>query len=374
MRTPFDPAWLPPPRSPLLAAVSCGKNEQGARFNRASDETFKRDMSDLTSFKLANGATVYLQEERTDNTVAIEVVYRAGYTRDPKGKVQLAHLTEHMAMNCATGPYKAGESMSKVKDSNGMIAAEALADFIHVDYVVDASKLDETLAIEASRLKELNCDQETLENQVKDVVGEFARSLQSRSGNLQRVSMGALTHVLYYGEKHVPMQAAVSKLTIDDVHRFHDTFYRPDDMVIVLIGNFKKPEAEALVRKHFESMPSRPATPDPPVTLKRSVRATWDVPAQVTFFVAPGPFPDAKERLILTMFGSFLQQVITQSPDIYENCRAAPRTSRTPWDACPTSSSCRRGKASAPTPPSPRCSPASTRPCRRSTTTVASSW
>ena len=127
----------------LLSLTSCGKNEQEAqKFNRASDETFKRDMSDISSFKLANGISVYLQEERTDNQVAIEVVYRAGYTRDPRGKVQLAHLTEHMAMHCATGPYKTGETMSLVKDKKGMISAEAVADFIHVDYVVDASRLD----------------------------------------------------------------------------------------------------------------------------------------------------------------------------------------------------------------------------------------
>jgi predicted Zn-dependent peptidase len=108
-------------------------------------------MSDLTTFKLANGISVYLQEERTDNQVAIEAVYRAGYTRDPKGKVQLAHLTEHMAMYCASGPYKAGETMNLVKEHGGMIAAEAVADFIHVDawWMQRWMKL----AIEASRLK-----------------------------------------------------------------------------------------------------------------------------------------------------------------------------------------------------------------------------
>ena len=157
-----------------LFVLSCQKDEQYSQhFNKASDEHFKRDMSDMTSFKLSNGITVYLQEERTDNEVAVEAVYRAGYITDPKGKVQLAHLTEHMLMHCASGPYKAGETMSLVKDHKGMISAEAVADFIHIDYVVDASKLDETLAIEASRMTSLSCDEETLKKQQKDVVDEF---------------------------------------------------------------------------------------------------------------------------------------------------------------------------------------------------------
>lgn len=330
MRTPIRHGLIAAAALSLLAVVSCGKNEQEAqKFNRASDETFKRDMSDVTSFKLSNGVTVYLQEERTDNSVAIEAVYRAGYTRDPKGKVQIAHLTEHMAMHCATGPYKAGESMNLVKSTKGMIAAEAVADFIHVDYVVDATRLDETLAIEASRLKELNCDQSTLEAQAKEVVAEVPNSLQSKNANLSRVSIGALTHILAHGQTHVPMLSAVGKLTLQDVHQFHDSYYRPDDMALVLIGNFKKAEAEALVRKHFEPIASRPAPPDPTIVAERSIRATWDIPAQVSFFVASGPVTDPKERLILTMFGSFLQQLLSQSPDVYENCRAIYTTNQT---------------------------------------------
>ena len=154
----------------VLFALACQKNEKYSQhFNKSTDENFKRDMSEMSSFKLANGITVYLQEERTSDEVAVEAVYRAGYIRDPKGKVQLAHLTEHMLMKCASGPYKAGETMSIVQDHKGMISAEAVADFIHVDYVVNIAKLDETLAIEASRLKELSCDEATLKaNACKD--------------------------------------------------------------------------------------------------------------------------------------------------------------------------------------------------------------
>jgi len=305
-----------------LFALACQKNEKYSQhFNKSTDENFKRDMSELSSFKLTNGITVYLQEERTDNEVAIEAVYRAGYVRDPKGKVQLAHLTEHMLMKCASGPYKAGETMSLVQDHKGMIAAEAVADFIHVDYVVDASKLDETLAIEASRLKELSCDEATLKAQQKDVVGEFDKVIKERKGNLARVSLGALAQVVYYGQTSIPMESNVARLTLDDVHKFHDTHYRPDDMVLVLIGNFKKADAEALVRKHFEVIPSRPAVPEPTFVINKNTKATWDVPVHVSYFIAPGPF-DAKERLVLTMFGSFLAQLLQQSSDVYSNADA----------------------------------------------------
>jgi hypothetical protein len=117
------------------------------------------------------------------------------------------------------------------------------------------------------------------------------------------------------------MEAAVSKLTLDDVKAFHHSHYGPEKMVMVLIGNFKKADAEALVRKHFEAIPARPLQPDPTFVISHSTKATWDVPARTTYFLAPGPF-DPKERLVLTMFGAFLAQLLQNSPDVYQNVQA----------------------------------------------------
>lgn len=322
MRIPIRSGLLATAVILLVFTVSCGKNDQEAqKFNRADAETFKRDMSEMSLVKLSNGITLYLQEERTDNEVAIEAIYRAGYIADPKGKAQLAHLTEHMTMTCATGKYKAGETMSAIQNGEGKISAEAVAGFIHIDYVVQAEKLEEALAIEASRLTDLRCDEATLKEQVKKVVGEYPAALENPRGNIVRVSMSALAQILYYGATYVPMQTGVASLTLDDVKKFHEAHYRPDDMMLVLIGNFKKADAEALVRKYFESIPSRPAPPQPKVTLKRSVNATWDVAANATVFVSPGDYTP-KERLILTMFGAFLQQLFAHSPEVYGNCQA----------------------------------------------------
>ena len=307
----------------LAASLSCGKDEQEAqKFNRADEDTFKRDMSDLTSFKLSNGITVYLQEERTDHQVAIEAIYRAGYTNDPKGEVQLAHLAEHLSMKCATGNMPAGESMDLVREHHGMISAEAVADFIHIDYVVDAENLDETLGIEASRLREIRCDEDVLKAQKAEVLAEFDRTLADPKSTLTRLSLMALAQVAYFGQTHIPIRAGVDKLTLDEVHRFHQAFYRPDDMILVLIGNFTKADAEALVRKHFESIPSRAGAPDPTFAIARSMRVTWDLPASVIYLVSPGPFESFEERMILSMFGAYFRQVLNNSQDAFGVCKA----------------------------------------------------
>ena len=305
----------------LTVVASCGKDEQEAqKFDRADVVGFKRDMSDVSSFRLANGITVYMQEERTDQQVAVEVLYRSGYTNDPKGKVQLAHLTEHMAIHCGMGEYAPGESYKSVTTDKGMLNAEAASDFIHIDYIVHNSRLEHALSVEADRLRGINCDDQTLRDQKKNVIDEFDRTLSDPRGVLTRFGLIALCQI-GFGQTHVPISAGVANLTVEDVERFHASYYRPDDMVMILIGNFQKAEAEALVRKHFESIPARPTPSLPPLDLKRSTRATWDINGNGIYYIAPGPFETFREQIVLAMFGAYFAQVLNTAQDVFSVCQ-----------------------------------------------------
>jgi predicted Zn-dependent peptidase len=312
----------------LLAAISlatlpsCGKDEQEAqKFDRAEVPDYRRDVSDVTSMQFSNGMTLYLQEERTDGQVAVEVLYPAGYVNDPRGKVQLSHLTEHLAIYCATGEFGPGGSLEFVKQDRGMIAAESVAEFVHIDYVVKKENLEPALAVEASRLKEIRCDEATLRTEAEKAVGEIDKTLADPKGTLTRFALMALVQIVQHGQTRVPIYGGMAKLTIDDAHRYHDTHFRTGEMVMVLIGDFQKAEAEALVRKHFEGIPARPAPPEPKVTLKKSIRATWDIESSATAFIAPGPYTSYRERMILSMFGAFFQQLLNSSEEVYTRCQ-----------------------------------------------------
>ena len=44
---------------------------------------------------------------------------------------------------------------------------------------------------------------------------------------------------------------------------FYQNQYRPDRMAVIVVGDIEVAEGEALVRKNFSSMPSRPAATRP---------------------------------------------------------------------------------------------------------------
>ena len=304
----------------LLPACETDKRE-AEKFDRADQDNFRRDMGTLTSFTLANGVTVYVQEERTDDNVAVEVLYRAGFMVEPKGEPQISHLAEHLSIYCGMGQFAPDAAIAAVQKDHGMLNAEAVADFVHIDYIVAGTRLEEIFQIESDRLRAIKCDQATLDREAKKVTTELDNVIRDPKGVLTKFAMMALNQTYRFGERHVAVHDRIASYTVDDIHRFHQRYYRPDDMVLVVIGNIKSADVEALAKKYFEPIPRRPSTePAAPVPGKNT-RATWDIDSEVVYLVSPGPYTD-RERLVLTMFGSFLHQSMNTTQEVYGACRA----------------------------------------------------
>lgn len=306
-----------------LGLTSCGKNDQEAgKFERADNATFHRDMSDLSSFKLSNGITVYLQEERTQDQVAVEAVYRAGFMDEAKGDVQLSHLVEHLVMRCGVGDLKAGEAQHQLDAIQGMLSAEAVAGFTHIDYIVPGEKLGDALRIEAQRMQPLSCDNDVVTRETAQILKEIDTMVSDPKGSLYKYGMMALNQIYYHGETFVPIRGNVQQLPLKDAETFQQEHYGPEDLILVIIGNVKKANAEALVRKYFESIPSHPAPEPSRQLLTRSTNAKWDIDAQCVYYVAPTSDANFHDRLILTMFGAYLHQMLMNTKDVYDRCRS----------------------------------------------------
>ncbi len=307
----------------LMTLASCGKDEQeAAKFERADQESFVREMSDLSSFAMDNGIVVYLQEERTNEQIAVEFLYRAGFMDEPKGKAQLAHVAEHLAIYCASGEFGPDESYRTVQDHKGMLSAETVADFSHIGYIVTAENLELALSIEAQRMAGISCNEDIRQREMGKVMKELNDVLSNPKGSLSKYAMMALNQTLYYGERFVSIREGAQRISNRDAQEFVRENFRPDDLVIVIVGNVDKAVAEALVRKHLESMPRRPHADTQRKPVSGDFNATWDIDGKALYLVSAGPYDSARDRLILTMFGSYLHQVLMTSQDLYTLCRS----------------------------------------------------
>jgi zinc protease len=227
--------------------------------------------------KLPNGLTVVLSEDHTAPTVGLCISYGIGSRLEPVGRTGFAHLFEHMMFEGTPAAPK-GIFNRIVESGGGFVNGETDNDFTQYFESAPVSALDAMLWLEADRMKTLDFSSKNLENQ-RNVVEEEVRVnvLNQPYGLFYIFDLPQKAFDKYpnahngYGD-FKDLDAA----NIDDVHRFYDQYYAPNNAVLAIVGDFSANEVFAKVEKYFASVPAKttPARPDvsePAQTAERRV-------------------------------------------------------------------------------------------------------
>ncbi len=220
---------------------------------------------------LANGLTVLSAESHKTPTVAIYVWYKVGGKDDPQGRSGFAHLFEHMMFK-STKNMKS-EMMDRLTEDVGGENNAYTADDVTVYHeTVPSNYLETLLWAEADRMANLNILDAAFKSE-RDVVKEEYRQsvLAPPYGKLENaiVERSFTTHP--YKRPVIGNIAQLDAATIEDVRRFHSTFYRPDNANLVVVGDFEPKRLDAWVDQYFGKI-AKPRTAIPRVTVKEPAR------------------------------------------------------------------------------------------------------
>jgi len=214
---------------------------------------------------------VVTAQDNLSSTVAVQVWYHVGSKDDPERRSGFAHLFEHMMFKSTRN--MPSEMMDRLtEDIGGFVNAETTDDRTAYYEVVPSNYLESLLWAEADRLASLNVDQANF-NSERDVVkeeyrqsvlappyGMFSYRLQERS---------FLTHP--YRRPTIGSIEDLDGASLADVRAFHDTFYRPDNAILVVVGDFEQKQIDEWIDKYFGPI-AKPLTPLPRVTVKEAAR------------------------------------------------------------------------------------------------------
>ena len=107
-----------------------------------------------------------------------------------------------------------------------------------------------------------------------------------------------------HGYHHTPIGSMedLNKATLSDVRDFFNTFYRPNNATVVIVGDFQSEQALGWVKKYFGGIPAsakpipRISAAEPPQTAERVVNKSYSntpLPAVVIGYKIPAQFtPD----------------------------------------------------------------------------------
>ena len=221
----------------------------------------------ITVKTLANGLTVVVSEDHSSPTVGISVVYRVGFRREPRNRSGFAHLFEHLMFE-GTPNAPVGVFDRVITSGGGDNNGSTHPDFTSYVEQAPVSALEPILWLEADRMKTLDFNPKTLNNQ-RDVVKEEIRV------NVKNQPYGG------FAWTDLPMLAFakwenshdgygsfedLEHAKLEDVRAFHRDFYGPNNAVLGIAGDVTPAQAFALAEKYFGAIPKRATPPHPDVS------------------------------------------------------------------------------------------------------------
>jgi zinc protease len=236
----------------------------------------------LRQRRLANGLQVVSVANQLSGAVSVQVWYRVGGKDDPVGRSGFAHLFEHMMFKRTR--FMPDEMFDRLtEDVGGLNNAFTAEDMTAYQNEVPSNHLERLLWAEAERLAHLQVDQANFDSERKVVIEELRqRVLADPYGRLFNAIPQQGYEVHPYKRSVIGSEADLNAASLDDVQRFHSTYYRPDNALLIVVGDFDAAQLDGWVDRYFGKL-TAPAAPIPRVTVtepprQRDARVTVRAP------------------------------------------------------------------------------------------------
>lgn len=233
----------------------------------------------FTDVTLKNGLRVIVHEDKKAPIVAVNVWYHVGSKNEVPGKTGFAHLFEHLMFNGTenfSGEYF--EPMAKVgaTDMNGTTNNDRTNYFQNVPNTA----LDLTLWLESDRMGHLlgAIDQEGLDTQRGVVQNEKRQSENQPYGKVyETITKNIFPSGHPYSWTTIGSMDDLNAATLDDVKEWFNTYYGPNNAVIVIAGDVATEEVIKRVEHYFGDIP-----PGPPITKHKAWVPTLDAEKRIS--------------------------------------------------------------------------------------------
>jgi len=211
--------------------------------------------------RLPNGLQVLSIEDHASPTVAVQVWYHVGSKDDPAQRSGFAHLFEHLMFK-STKNLAAEQFDRLTEDVGGSNNASTGDDVTNYFEVIPSNYLQTLLWAEAERLKNLTVDEPNFKSERAVVEEEFRqRILAPPYGRLEYALQKNAYAVHPYKRPTIGSIEDLEAASLDDVIAFHNTYYRPDNATLIVVGDFEPAQLAQWVDLYFGKI----AKPDAPI-------------------------------------------------------------------------------------------------------------
>lgn len=206
---------------------------------------------DLHAFVLDNGLEVLVAENHKAPIAKMMLFYKVGAADEAEGKAGLAHLLEHLMFRGTTDVP--ADRFNEIMLKNGVdFNAYTSRDLTVYHALVDVSRLEVVLALEADRMQNLKIDDKAFTAEQKIVYQER----QQRVENKPKARFAEDMNKIFW--QNTPYEHPISgtlneikALTKEDALSFYNNYYTPSNALLLVAGDVRPEEIKQMAQKYF---------------------------------------------------------------------------------------------------------------------------
>jgi zinc protease len=271
---------------------------------------------------LPNGMVLIVEENHANHTIAMSGLTRAGSAFDPEGKWGVANFTASMLMRGTTS-HNALQLALTLESVGASVDTEANSEAATFNGQCLTKDFAVTLGTLADELRNPSFPQDQFDKLKAESLSGLEQARQDAGGTS---GPGALASIAFtqavYPKGHPywtpsidDQETAVKALTVDDLKAFHDTYYRPDTTVLVIVGDVDTAQTIQEVESAFGSWtaPAAPAPklsiPDVPLPASQPAPQVIDIPDTLQTSVVWG-YPETLKRSDPDFYAAYVMSYI----------------------------------------------------------------
>ena len=221
------------------------------------------DNQDVLRATLTNGLQVVIVPNTLAPVVTTMVNYRVGSDECPAGFPGSAHAMEHMMFRGSPGmtaDQLAAISAAMGGDDNAD-TQQAVTQYF---FTTPSENLDVALRVEATRMRDLLADEKLWDKERGAIEQEVAQDLSNPTYVFYQQLLQAMFKGSPYEHDALGTRPSFDKTTDADLRKFHNTWYVPNNALLIIVGDVQPEKVLEQVKKIFGAIPSGqlPARPE----------------------------------------------------------------------------------------------------------------
>jgi zinc protease len=234
------------------------------------------DSQSIVRATLSNGLRVIIVRNTLAPVVATSVNYLTGSEETPAGFPGTAHAQEHMMFRGSPG-LSADQLADIGSVMGGNFNANTRESLTQYLFTVPAEDLDVALHVEAVRMQDVLDSAADWKQERGAIEQEVAQDLSNPSYILYSKVRSAMFAGTPYAYDALGTRPSFEKTTAAMLKKFHDTWYAPNNAILVVVGDVDPQATLVEVKQLFGSIKPKKLPPRPQVRLQPPRPASFTV-------------------------------------------------------------------------------------------------